>query len=61
MSDSVHIVNDIDIVDLTIEVKLTSILFNILQNSSYQIFKVKLNFFNLFIKKEQTFSLENIK
>lgn len=41
MSDAIIISSDIDLVDLTIEVKLTSIIFNIVQNCSNQIFQVK--------------------
>ena len=40
MSDAVIVSTDIDIIDLTIEAKLTSIMFSIVQHCSHQIFQV---------------------
>ena len=56
MSDDLTISTDIDIVDLTIEAKLTSIMFSIIQHCSDQTFQVC--FILLEIEKRR-FSVEN--
>ncbi len=53
ISDTVMITTDIDIIDITIREKLASIMFNIVQQCSSQIFQVCVfiytisNFFNI--------------
>jgi hypothetical protein len=48
MSDDVIISTDIDIIDLTIEAKFTSIMFNIVQHCSREIFQVRVIEFEIF-------------